>query len=94
MRPNQRFLAMAAALFALLLAFFAALRTNAIPFTHYQLQLVNGEVRVRTIGRRDYEVLREIDARSLRPADVNRLSHGIVLTSDEALDRFIEDYGS
>ncbi|MEA4822509.1 MAG: hypothetical protein VB111_00130 [Clostridiaceae bacterium] len=94
MRPNRHFLAMAAALFAVLLAFFAALRINAFPFARYQLQLVNGEVRVRTIGKRDYAVLYEIDARSLRTADIGRLSRGIVLTSDEALDRFIEDYGS
>ena len=81
------------AVFALFFSLSALFRT-VTPLSLYRLQLVGGELRMHTAGRRDYAVLREIDTGGLPAADRARLSKGIVLSSEEALDRFLENYGS
>ena len=81
------------AVFALFFSLSALFRT-VTPLSLYRLQLVGGELRLHTAGRRDYAVLREIDTGGLPAADRARLSKGIVLSSEEALDRFLENYGS
>ncbi|MDD6877175.1 MAG: hypothetical protein PUD44_05235 [Clostridiaceae bacterium] len=81
------------AVFALFFSLSALFRT-VTPHSLYRLQLVGGELRLHTAGRRDYAVLREIDTGGLPAADRARLSKGIVLSSEEALDRFLENYGS
>ena len=81
------------AVFALFFSLSALFRT-VTPLSLYRLQLVGGELRLHNAGRRDYAVLREIDTGGLPAADRARLSKGIVLSSEEALDRFLENYGS
>ena len=81
------------AVFALFFSLSALFRT-VTPLSLYRLQLVGGELRLHTAGRRDYAVLREIDTGGLPAADRARLSKGIVLSSEEALDRSLENYGS
>ena len=93
MRSKRLRLPLTLAVFALFLSVSALFRT-VTPLSLYRLQLVGGELRLHTAGRRDYAVLREIDTGGLPAADRARLSKGIVLSSEEALDRFLENYGS
>ena len=94
MRSKRLRLPLTLAVFALFLSVSALFRTVIPPLSLYRLQLVGGELRLHTAGRRHYAVLREIDTGGLPAADRARLSKGIVLSSEEALDRFLENYGS
>ncbi len=93
MRSKRLCIPLTLAVFALFFSLSALFRT-VTPLSLYRLQLVGGELRLHTAGRRDYAVLREIDTGGLPAADRARLSKGIVLSSEEALDRFLENYGS
>ena len=93
MRSKCLYIPLTLAVFALFFSLSALFRT-VTPLSLYRLQLVGGELRLHTAGRRDYAVLREIDTGGLPAADRARLSKGIVLSSEEALDRFLENYGS